>query len=42
MTALEATEEIAELARMLGGEEEFQLRHAEELKRTASQHKGKN
>ena len=42
VTALEATEEIAELARMLGGEEEFQLRHAEELKRTASQHKGKN
>lgn len=36
---LEQSEEIAELARMLGGEEEFQLRHAAELKRTAFQHK---
>lgn len=39
VTVLNAEEEIAELARMLGGEEEFQLRHAEELKRTAAQHK---
>ena len=36
---LTAEEEVVELARMLGGEEEFQLRHAEELKRTAMQHK---
>ncbi len=40
VTALTEAESIAELARMLGGEEEFQLRHAEELKRTAAQHKG--
>ena len=39
VTALTANEEIAELARMLGGEEAFQLRHAEALKRTAKQHK---
>lgn len=40
VTVLNEEEEIAELARMLGGEEAFQLRHAEELKRTAAQHKG--
>lgn len=37
--ALEAEAEIVELARMLGGEEGFQLQHAKELKRTALQHK---
>ena len=36
---LDEAESIAELARMLGGEEEFQLRHAEELKRNAAAHK---
>lgn len=36
---LDDAESIAELARMLGGEEEFQLRHAEELKRNAAVHK---
>ena len=40
VTVLTAEEEITELARMLGGEEEFQLRHAEELKRNAAVHKG--
>ncbi len=39
VTALTEEESIAELARMLGGEEEFQLRHAEELKRSSIQHK---
>ncbi len=40
VVALEPEEQVVELARMLGGEEEFQLRHAAELKRTAAQHKG--
>ena len=40
VTVLTAEEEVTELARMLGGEEEFQLRHAEELKRNAAVHKG--
>ncbi|MGM9525860.1 MAG: DNA repair protein RecN [Peptococcaceae bacterium] len=40
VVALEPKEQVVELARMLGGEEEFQLRHAAELKRTAAQHKG--
>lgn len=39
VTALDEGESIAELARMLGGEEAFQLRHAEELKRAAFKHK---
>ena len=39
ITVLQEADQIVELARMLGGEEEFQLRHAEELKRTAAQHK---
>lgn len=37
--ALQPEEEIVELARMLGGEEGYQLQHAKELKRTAVQHK---
>lgn len=40
VVALEPEEQVVELARMLGGEEAFQLRHAAELKRTAAQHKG--
>lgn len=40
VVALEPEEQVVELARMLGGEEEFQLRHAAELKRTVAQHKG--
>ncbi len=36
---LDETASVAELARMLGGEEDFQLQHARELKRTAGQHK---
>ena len=36
---LEAEEEITELARMLGGEEDFQLQHARELKKSAQKHK---
>lgn len=37
VTLLTSEEEIAELARMLGGEEVFQRHHAEELKRMAAQ-----
>lgn len=36
---LDEATSVAELARMLGGEEDFQLQHARELKRTAGQHK---
>ena len=36
---LEEEEAIAELARMLGGEEAFQLQHARALRKTAGQHK---
>ena len=36
---LDEAASVAELARMLGGEEDFQLQHARELKRTAGQHK---
>ena len=36
---LEGEQEITELARMLGGEEEFQLQHARELKKAAKMHK---
>ncbi len=39
VAVLDETEQIAELARMLGGEEEFQLRHARELKRLAAERK---
>lgn len=39
VTALDEGDSIAELARMLGGEETFQLRHAEALKRAALKHK---
>ncbi len=39
VAALDEEAEIRELARMLGGEEEFQLHHAAELKRTANLYK---
>ena len=39
VAALDGEAEIRELARMLGGEEEFQLHHAVELKRTANLYK---
>ena len=39
VAALDEEAEIRELARMLGGEEEFQLHHAAELKRTANIYK---